>query len=69
MTANGCPATTADPLRSGPDVAPTENANEAGPVPSLWANTIHGTLLDAVQGHPAAVSIWIAPLLPAEGAL
>jgi hypothetical protein len=64
VTVKICPATTAVPVRAGPDVAGTENVTAPGPLPDGCPSEIHSTLLDADHGHAGVVVIAIEPEPP-----
>jgi len=64
VTVKICPATTAVPVRAGPDVEATENVTLPGPLPDGWPSEIQSTLLDAVHGHAGVVAIAIDPEPP-----
>ncbi len=64
------PATTRDPVRSGPVFADTLNSTRPAPVPvEPLLIAIQLVALAAVHGHPLAVLTVIALVLPVMGAL
>ena len=67
MTTNGCPATTAVPVRERPVVAAAANATDAGPLPDGGLTVSQATLLAAVHGHAGVVVIAMEPFPPEAG--
>jgi hypothetical protein len=68
LTVNTCPAIVSVPVRAGPVVGATSNVTALFPLPPAPDGTlIHGTLLRAAQGHPAAAVTATVSLPPAGG--